>query len=221
LLSLPDFRGIRQLEQALRWPHWTVAERRELYRRLGEAEREATNRVLQNWPKEPTGRDIPPLPKSSPAVAENGARDLRRSVDVLRLAGWPGATEMATEADPLQRNPAAAGVLALSRKVRAANRLRLPEVYTSADGPQRAAFGWAVDTDEVPAFGEVARGVPETPELADRRRQEKEFHEWLARSRYEADAEVFAASSLKPVQTLAPAYREIAKAYASSFADKP
>jgi hypothetical protein len=42
---------------------------------------------------------------------------------------------------------------------------------------------------------------------------EKEFHDWLSANRYAADAKLYAASTLKPLQNAAQGYLEISRLY--------
>jgi hypothetical protein len=216
-LRVPDDAGVRQLEVLLRWPHWVHADRIRLLARLAEAERAAARKVLDGWPKEPPNRDPVPPPKDAPRAAANAARDLRRLVTLLRVAEGPDADDLKAQFDRLGANPAPAAVAALARKARDSGRRRLAEQYVAADAARQVAIGWLVDPDDVPAFPQPGSAGPPNPEPAGRRAAEKEFHEWLAARRYGADAALFAASEVKPLQDVAGGYKDVARAYGEAF----
>jgi hypothetical protein len=186
LVQVPDGASPRLLERALGWPWWTQRERADLLGRLDAAGREAAGRVLAGWPQ-PSGQEPAAPPRASPRVAADSARDARRVVDLLGLADGPDAAELTVKADGLGPTPDPGAATELARRARAAWREKLPAEYRQADLGRQAAAGWAVDPGDVPATARGGAGA--NPELPDRRRQEKEFHDWLgARYRREADA---------------------------------
>ena len=201
-LTVPETGSLRHYETLLRWPHWSQAERMKLLAKLGEAERLATRKVLDTWPKEPANREVAALGKCSPRVAANTLRDLNRELAILRLVGLSDAVP-----------PQFTLETGLAQKVREALRRRLKELYVSADPRRQALIGWAVDPDDVPAFPQAGTPGPPNPELIDQRSAEKEFHDWLAANRYSADAKLFGASPVKALQIAAAGYRDIARMY--------
>jgi hypothetical protein len=217
MLRVPDSGGIRQLETLLRWPDWSQAERTKLLARLAEADRTAVRQVLDTWPKEPPAREPGAVPKANPRMPGELARTLRRWLAILRATDAPAAGDLVAELDRLGADPSAAAVAQLARKVRIALRRPFADAYAGADPIRQADIGWAVDPDDVPAFAQPGTPGPANPELPDQRTAEAEFHEWLARTRYTADASAFASSTLKPVQDAAAAYREISRAYSDAF----
>jgi hypothetical protein len=175
-----------------------------LLAKLGETERMTARTVLDNWPKEPPNRELPALGKSSQRVAANAIRDLSREQAILRLVDSPDAMRVALQQDQ---------VTVQAQKVRSAMRQQLAELYRSADPARQAFMGWAVDPDDVPAFPQAGTPGSPNPELVYQRNLEKEFHDWLATSRYSADAKLFGASPVKALQTAAVGYRDIARMY--------
>jgi hypothetical protein len=210
---VPDTGGVRQFEGLLRWPHWTQAERAKLLARLAEAERATTRSVLDRWPKEPPNRDPVVGAKDAGRAAANAVRDLRRTVTLLRIVEGPDAGDLRAELDRLGPNPAAPAVAELARKVRAAARRKLAESYAAADPARQALVGWAVDSDDVPAYPQSGTPGTPNPEPAELRRAEAAFHEWLATYRYTADATLYGASDEKARQDAAAASRDVAQAY--------
>jgi hypothetical protein len=185
LLRLLDFRELtdradpRRLEAALAWPGWTHPERKAIADRLDTASRAAAERMLGAWPTAP-GQEPPVPERAGPRVAAESARDLRRVVDLLTIADVPDVRRLAVKTAPQD-------VTESWRLTRQAWRVKLPEVYKTADRDRRAAIGWAIDPDDVPAHPRPELTVPPNPELIRARAAEKEFHGWLA-ERYRREA---------------------------------
>jgi hypothetical protein len=203
-LKVPDSGSVRHYESLLRWPNWTQSDRSRLLAKLNEADRLASRAVLDNWPKEQPNRDLPALARSSPRVAEQTMRDLSRELTVLRAVDSADAAKIALQPDLLTGQ---------AQKVRSAMRQQLAEQYRSADQTKQAFMGWAVDTDDVPAYSQAGTPGPPNPELVYHRSVEKEFHDWLAANRYAADAKVYGESGIKQLQAIAAGYRDIARMY--------
>jgi hypothetical protein len=202
LVRVPDGATPRQLERALGWPWWTHGERGDLHRRLDAAGREAAGRVLAGWPGAPSGQEPAAPPRASARVAADSARYARRVIDLVRLADGPDAADLAARAARLGPAPGPPELAELTRPARAAWREKLPAEYRRMDPAAQAAAGWAVDPDDVPA---TARGGPAAnPELPDRRRREKEFHDWLG-GRLRAEAAAARALKLQTAPELAAA----------------
>jgi hypothetical protein len=212
-LLLADSASVRQYENLLRWPHWTRAEREQLWTRLAQADRSAAQKVLDGWPKEPPNRDTPTAPRGT-ARAPSG---LHRSIRLLRLVDVPEAAELKAELDRLGAGATPAAVADLGLRVRHAARRKLAEAYASADPARQALMGWAVDLEDVPAYPQAGTGGPPNPELSDRRNAEKSFHDWLAKDRYNAEAAFLGAIDIAAARDAANDYREIARAYADAF----
>jgi hypothetical protein len=211
-LTVPDAGSIRKYETLLRWPNWSQSERVKLLAKLSETERAVTRKVLDTWPKEPPNREQPTLARSSQRVAGNSVRDLRRELAILRLVDGPDVVELNAQLDRLGPD-ATQPVVDLARKVRTAMRRRLADAYVAADPARQALIGWAVDPDDVPAYSQVGSPGPPNPELTYQRSVEKDFHNWLAATRYSGDAKLYEVSAVKPLQAAAVGYRDIARIY--------
>jgi hypothetical protein len=189
LIRMPDGAGLRQLERALAWSWWSERERGDLLAKLARADREAAERVLAKWPREPGGAEPPAPPKASAEVARDSARDLRRLAGLVAIAdGGPDTKADLVAAEALPAVPGPAELADVARRARAGWRGRLPEAYRAADASRRAEIGWAIDPDDVPAAVRPGLTVPPNPERAFRLAREKEFHTWLADTRYRPDA---------------------------------
>ena len=215
-LKVPDSGSIRQYETLLRWPNWSQTDRMKLLAQLGETERTVTRKVLDGWPKEPPNREPAAIGKSSSQVAADTVRVLRRELAILRMVDGPDAVELAAQLDRLGPD-ATQQVAELARKIRTAMRRQLADVYRAANPERQAFMGWTVDPDDVPAFPQSGTPGSPNPELVYQRSVEKDFHDWLAANRYAADAKLFGASPLKPLQTAAIGYRTIVQLYTDPF----
>ncbi len=213
LLRVPDAGGVRQLEVLLRWPGWSQVERTKLLARLADAEREAVRQVLGKWPKEPPSRETVAPKRDNPSRAKDREM-LLRWVDLLRIADATGVRDLEAQVRPVGNG---GEIAENARRVKRAVRSEFSTEYAAADSIRQAAIGWAVDPDDVPAFPQPGKPGPPNPELPDQRTAETEFHEWLARTRYAADASILASNPLKAVQDAAAGYREISRAYTDAF----
>lgn len=180
----------RELELALRWPEWTAEERASLVARLEKASGDAWKRVLDQWPVQSSGQELPIPVRTSAQVAADTLRELRRLSAVLLLVDGPEAREIEHKLKGLGPTPNPTAVEALAMQVRAAWRKKLPAAYRTADPGRQARIGWAVDPEDEPAAPQpgVSAGDRPNPESPARRRAEREFHQWLARDRYRRDA---------------------------------
>jgi hypothetical protein len=221
LLRISDFRGIRQLEVALRWPHWSLQQRQELHQKLQDTERKVTAQLLQEWLREPSEREFAEPTTSDTLMEAKMMHQIRRWIDLLRLAGCPGMENLISQADRLQIAPSGDAVAQLAAQIRRVSRTGFKQAYDTMTGAERAACGWMVDVDELSAFGDFERRVAENPEQAERRRLEREFHLWLARTRYQAAADRWQAVSHPAIQTAAAATAAIGKAYSVAFPELP
>jgi hypothetical protein len=216
-LRVPDGAAARQYEGLLGWPHWSLSERALLLTRLNEADRTATRRVLDRWPKEQPNHETAAIPPAGQRVMAGTISDIRRSIALLRLIDWPEAVDLKAELDRLGANPAPANVAELARKTRSSLRKRLPEMYVAADTDRQALIGWAVDPDDVPAFLQQGSAGPPNPELSERKNAERAYHIWLAAQRYTADWSTLSAIETPAVRSVANGFREIARLYNEAF----
>jgi hypothetical protein len=197
LVKLPDRPSVRGLEHALGWPWWSVRERDDLITRLAQADREVAGSVLQKWPHKPGGADPPVPAKASAAVARDSVRDFRRIARLVSVADdGPESKADLAAVGALPQPPGPSDLAEAARRVRTGWRVRLPELYRSADAARRADLGWAVEPDDIPAAPRPGLSVPPNPERAYRLAREKEFHTWLADTRYRADAAAVRALNL-------------------------
>jgi hypothetical protein len=208
-----DSASARQYENLLRWPHWSRTEREQLLARLVKVDRAAAQRVLDGWPKEPPNRDTP-TPVRSAAVSLGA---LRRAIALLRLVDAGGVGDLKAELDRLGANAAPAALADLAARTRLAARRKLAEEYANADPARQAFMGWFVDPEDASAFPQPGRAGPPNPELPERRKAEKAFHDWLAKERYSAEAAFLSAIDLPAAREAANDYRELARVYADAF----
>jgi hypothetical protein len=214
LLRVPDSGSVRQLETLLRWPAWSQPERAKLLAALASAEQSVVRKVLERWPKEPPAREAT-APETKGKTRALARETTLRWLAVLRMAEAKGIDDLdarvrgerGSEPGEVSRNAAL---------VRLGVRRQLPAEYAAADSVRQAAIGWAVDTDDVPAFPQQRITGPPNPELPEQRAAEAEFHEYLARTRYAADAAILGSSALKSVQDAGALYREIGRTYADA-----
>jgi hypothetical protein len=211
LIRVPEGAGPRQLEAALRWPWWTLPERTALLARLDATSREATGRVLSAWPLQPSGQEPAAPPRWSARVAADSARDVRRMVDLVRLADGPDAADLVAKAEALGATPAAPDVAVLVRRARAAWRTGLPDQYRAANPTNQALVGWAVDPDDVPAAPRPGIGYLPNPELADERAAERAVHVWLGDFRCKGEAAAVRGIDLKAARDHAAALDALAR----------
>lgn len=186
-VQVPAAASPRQLEDALLWPHWTMAERLQLVARLDATSRDATSRVLAVWPVQSCGQELAAPPRSGSRVTRDSVRDTRRLVDLLRLADTPDTPELTAKASAIgESNPQ--GVADLSRQARSAWRTKLAADYRNAKATRQVAIGWAVDPDDVSAGARSGMTGQPNPELPQWRAAEKALHLWLGEFRYKGEA---------------------------------
>jgi hypothetical protein len=186
-VQVPAAANSRQLEDALLWSHWNGAERAQLVARLDAASRDATSRMLAGWPVQSSGLELALPARSGSRIARDSIRDVRRVVDLLRLADAADAPEFATKASTLQESNRQE-VSKLFQAARLAWRSKLVEDYRSAGAPRQAAIGWAVDPDDLPTTPRPGVTGQPNPELPQWRAAEKAFHLWLCEFRYKGEA---------------------------------
>jgi hypothetical protein len=215
LLRVPESGSVRQLETLLRWPAWSQPERAKLLSTLASAEQSAVRKVLERWPKEPPAREAT-APESKGRARELTRETTLRWLAMLRMADAKGIEDLDARVRG-ERGSEPGEVLKNASLVRQAVRRQFPAEYGAADSVRQAAIGWAVDTDDVPAFPQQRITGQPNPELPEQRAAEAEFHEWLARTRYAADAAMLGTSVLKPAQDAGALYREIGRTYADSI----
>jgi hypothetical protein len=214
LLRVPDSGSVRQLESLLRWRAWSQPERAKLLSTLASTDQAAARKVLEHWPKEPPAREAT-APESKGRTRAIARETTLRWLAVLRMADAKGIDDLDARVRG-ERGSEPTEVARNASLVREAVRRQFPSEYATTDPVRQAAIGWAVDTDDAPAFPQQKPTGPPNPELPDQRAAEAEFHEWLARTRYAADAAILSASVLKPVQDAGAMYREIGRTYADS-----
>jgi hypothetical protein len=164
-----------------------LAERMQLVARLDAASRDAASRVLAAWPAQSCGQELAAPPRSGSRAIRDSIRDVRRLVDLLRLADTPDAPELMTKAGALsESNPR--GVGDLFQQARLSRRTKLAGDYRNANVARQVAIGWAVDPDDVSAVPRSGMAGQPNPELPLWRAAEKASHLWLGEFRYKGEA---------------------------------
>jgi len=97
MVKVPAEASVRQLERALAWPGWNMADRAALIPRYVQESRNAATKMLNAWPSGPSGLELPtpaktfqPPVKLSPELRPKGA--WTQPADELKYQDWLGRT---------------------------------------------------------------------------------------------------------------------------------
>lgn len=171
-IRLPAGNDPRTIEDALNWPGWAVADRKDLVGRL----QVATAAAVASWPTSSARQELAAPASQRERVYGDSLRDLRNRVDLVRVWDAKKAGEFRADVGDGRRPPAerfSAVAAAVTAEVRDGPRKRADQ-----DEWMRPLLGWAVDPTDRPAL--PADEPERNPEPAARRQADSRHAAWYA-----------------------------------------